>query len=199
MYAVPTVRCAEATAPATEPVTLAEAKTHLRVDYSTEDAYITALIVAAREYCEQITGRCLAQRTFTATLDEFPAYGADIVVPRAPLVSVQSLSYRDGNGVAVTMTANTDYRVTTSVLPGRIRLPVTTGAWPATRRIDDAVTIAFTAGAATAPATAKQAMLLLIGHWFENRESVVQGTISTAVQTTTRALLSTLRLGDIAP
>jgi uncharacterized phiE125 gp8 family phage protein len=199
VYAVPTVRCSEATSPATEPVTLAEAKSHLRVDYSTEDAYITALIVAARSYCEELTGRAFAQRTFTATLDEFPSLGADIVVPRAPLVSVQSLSYRDGNGVAVTMTANTDYRVTTSVLPGRIRLPVTTGAWPATRRIDDAVTIAFTAGAATAPATAKQAMLLLIGHWFENRESVVQGTISTAVQTTTRALLSTLRLGDIAP
>jgi uncharacterized phiE125 gp8 family phage protein len=199
VYADPTVRCSEATSPATEPVTLAEAKSHLRVDYSTEDAYITALIVAARAYCEELTGRAFAQRTFTATLDEFPSLGADIVVPRAPLVSVQSLSYRDGNGVAVTMTANTDYRVTTSVLPGRIRLPVTTGAWPATRRIDDAVTIAFTAGASTAPATAKQAMLLLIGHWFENRESVVQGTISTAVQTTTRALLATLRLGDIAP
>jgi uncharacterized phiE125 gp8 family phage protein len=199
MYAVPTVRCAEATSPATEPVTLAEAKAHLRVDYSTEDAHITALIIAARDYCEQITGRALAQRTFIATLDEFPLRGADIVLPRAPLVSVQSVVYRDGNGDAVTMTANTDYRVSTSVVPGRIRRPVLATAWPTARAIDDAITISFTAGAATAPATAKQAILLLVGHWFENRESVVTGTISSAVQSTTRALLSVLRLGDVAP
>ena len=199
MYAVPTVRCAETSAPASEPVTLAEAKAHLRVDYATEDAYISSLIVAAREYCEQITGRAFAQRNFIATLDEFPARGADIVLPRAPLVGIQNFVYRDGNGTAITMTVNTDYRLSTNIVPARIRRPFTSTSWPTAARVDDALQITFTAGAASAPATAKQAMLLLIGHWFENRESVVHGTISTAVQMTTRALLSVLRLGDVAP
>jgi uncharacterized phiE125 gp8 family phage protein len=195
----PTCRTAEVTAAASEPVTLSEAKLHCRVDHSDEDALITSLISVAREFAERSTGRTLAQRTFTMSMTAFPDAGLDIIVQRSPLISVQSVNYYDSTGTNTLMVANTDYRVRTTTMPGRISLPVTGTTWPVTSVADDAVRIAYTAGGSV-PAMAKQAMLMLIGHWYENRESVVVGDgSSTAVHVASRALLESMRVRDINP
>lgn len=199
MRIYPTARTNEATSAATEPLTLSEAKLHCRVDHSDEDTLITALISTAREFAERSTGRTLAQRTFTMSMTAFPDGGADIIVHRSPLISVQSVYYYNDAGANTLMVSGTDYRVRTGCIPGRISLPVTGTTWPITSAVDDAVRVSYTAGGSV-PACAKQAMLMLVGHWYENRESVVVGDgSSSAVHLASRALLESIRIRDINP
>lgn len=198
MQNYPTTRCAELAQPVTEPVTLAEAKLHLRVDVGDDDALITALIIAARQYCESLSGRTLAQRSYLQTMESFPADGIDIVLRRSPVTAITSVNYYDATGTDVAMTVTTDYRTNFNLIPARVRLPVLTKLWAQTYVVDDAVRIVYTAGAATAPTAAKQTILLLVGHWYENRESVVVGATSNAVDCTVTSLIDSYRIGDIA-
>ena len=73
------------TAPALEPVTLAEAKAHLRVDISDDDDLITAIIKAAREYCEEYLDRTLVHTQWTMRMDAFPW---EFKLPRPPMAPV---------------------------------------------------------------------------------------------------------------
>lgn len=192
-----TNRIADTATPVTEPILLAAAKLHCRVDIAADDDLITALIVSARQYCERITGRTFASRNMTASYDGFPWYGQDFIIPFSPVTAVSSVKYWSVDGVDTTMTLATDYRLDLNVVPARIRLPVTKSVWVDTAYVDDAVRVSFTAGAATTPAAAKQAMLLLIGHWYEHRESVSVEP-SNRVHMTTVALLDSLRIGGVA-
>lgn len=167
------------TAPASEPVTLAEAKLHLYQEDSTaNDTLITSLIVAAREYVEKFTNRALLEQTWKLWLDEFPDSGV-IYLPRSPLRSIVAVTYVDEAGVVQTMSTD-DYVVDTACTPGRIRLAYDT-SWPTTRCELDAVRVEFKAGfgttAAAVPDSIKAAMKLIIGDLFENREQTVVGTI----------------------
>jgi len=168
------MRLSLVTAPTTEPVTLDEAKAHLRVDGTAEDALITALIQAAREHVESQTGRALITQTWDGTLDSFPARGA-IVLPKPPLVSVTSVKHIDAAGAEQTMNPS-DYSVEKPAGPhaqeGRILLGYGK-SWPSTRCQSNAVTIRFEAGYGAAdkvPAALKAAMLLAIGDLYQNRE-----------------------------
>ena len=80
------------TPPAIEPVTLEELKDHLRVDSVDEDALLTGLLAAAREWCEGFQNRAYITQTLQLWLDEWPA-GNAIVLPRPPLQSVASVKY----------------------------------------------------------------------------------------------------------
>ena len=204
MQNYPTTRCAELAQPTIEPVTLAQAKLHLRVDVDDDNALITALIIAARQYCENLSGRTLASRSYLQTMESFPADGIDIVLRRSPVTAIASVNYYDATGTDVAMTVTTDYRTNFNLVPARVRLPVLTKLWAQTYVVDDAVRIIYTAGAAdvngvnTAPTAAKQTILLLVGHWYENRESVVVGATSNAVDCTVTSLIDSYRIGDIA-
>ena len=157
-------------APAEEPVTVTEAKAHLRVDDTNSDTLITSLIVAAREYAETFTRRALITQTWDWIADGFPG---TIVLPLPRLVSVTSITYIDSDGNSQTLAAST-YTVDTDSEPGRI-VPAFGKSWPVTRAVFNAVTVRFVAGygaAAAVPQTIKQAMLLLIGHWYDHREAV---------------------------
>jgi uncharacterized phiE125 gp8 family phage protein len=163
------------TPPASEPVSLAEAKLHLRVDDSAEDALITRLISAARIQCEQMAGRAFITRTLTAMLDEWPADGL-IELPYPPVISVASIIYTDQAGAPTTWPAS-NYQVDATSTPGRIGLAYNK-RWPtATLRPLAPIAVQYTAGygvAAAVPEPYKQGMLLLIGHWYENREAVLE-------------------------
>lgn len=153
------------TEPAAEPITLAEAKLHLRVDHADEDAYITGLITSARLMCEQRTGKTLISSGWTAYGDEFTD---TLELPNPTVTSVASISYVDVNGTTQTLDAST-YRVDVISDPARIK-PVT--EWPETDDRMNAVTVVYTAGYANAnavPAPLKQWMLLAIGDMYENR------------------------------
>lgn len=177
------------TAPLEEPITLAEARAHLRVTATDEDAKILALIFAAREYAENFTGRALVTQTWDLVLECFPR-GREIRLPKPPLQQVVHVKYRDVDNVEQTL-ATSDYQVDADDTSPRIVL-ATNKSWPDTYDRIDAVTVRFKAGyggTAKVPYAIQAAMLLLIGHWFENREAVNIGNITTALDFSVEALL----------
>jgi uncharacterized phiE125 gp8 family phage protein len=162
------------TAPAVEPISSAEAKLHLRVDISDDDNLITALIQTAREVAEDISRRALITQTWKLILDEFPK-GDEIAIPLPPLQSVTSITYKDQDGTASTFSSD-DYIVNTDTEPGKVVLAYG-ASWPSTTLYPTgAITVQFKAGFGDAstdvPEKYRQAMLLLIGHWYENREAI---------------------------
>lgn len=187
----------ESVAPATEPVTSTEAKLHCRVDHSTDDAIFTRLIAVARRQCEQISGWSFITRTLTAELDCWPM-GNTIELLYPPLTSVTSIVYIDEDGGSNTFAAS-NYIVDTHRTPGRIVLKDGV-SWPdAALQVGGAITITYVAGyanAAAVPDQYKQATLLLIGHLYENRETVVvqQGTGAIQIPMTVEWLLMTDRM-----
>lgn len=156
-------------APAIEPVTLEEAKVHLRVTHSSEDTLITALITAAREYVENVIGRKMITQTWDLIYDYFP--GDAIKLPFPPLVEVVSVNYLDENAEAQVL-ASTEYVVDDKSEPGWVS-PV--DAWPATQETINAMSIRFTAGYGVTsdyvPAGLRAAILLVLGDLYENREA----------------------------
>jgi uncharacterized phiE125 gp8 family phage protein len=161
------------TGPTEEPVSTAEAKAHLRVDGSDDDSYIAALITTARMHVEAILRRALITQTWKLVLDSWP--DEVLKLPKPPLASVSSVTYLDENGESQTFSPD-DYIVDTASEPGRLTL-AKDASWPSEELYPlGAVNIQYVAGYADAdavPQAYKQAMLLLIGHFYENREAVV--------------------------
>ena len=124
-----------------EPVTLAEMKTHLRVDHADEDSYIQALISAAREYVEEQTGRRLMYTTQTQKYDSWPT---EMELRWSPLSTVTSIVYTDTSSTTQTCT-NTVYDVDTAVLPGKVR-EAYGQSWPANRGHPNDITVTYVAG-----------------------------------------------------
>jgi uncharacterized phiE125 gp8 family phage protein len=179
------------TAPAIEPVDLASAKTHLRVDGTDEDVLITALITASREYCEGFQNRAYITQTWDLWLESFPSEDY-IRIPLPPLQSVASVKYYGTDNAEYTMAA-ADYFVDNKSEPGRLVLAYGK-SWPSlTLRPANGVVVRFVAGygdaAANVPQKVKQAMLLLIGHWYANREAVLAGSISKEIEFAVKSLL----------
>jgi len=179
-----------------EPVTLAEAKLHIRVTVDSsgdtaEDNLIMDLIKTAREYCENFTGRALATQTIEAYLNGFPCANY-IELPRPPLQSVTSVKYKNRYNVETTMTVDTDYIVDTDSDVGRIVLPYGL-SWPSfTPHPVNPIKIRYVAGYEEAPASIRQSMLLLIGHWYANREAT--GEATGQIEFAVKALLSQHRM-----
>lgn len=166
--------------PASEPLSTAEVKTHLRIEFSDDDTYLDALIKAARRYVEQFTRRSLITQTWRYSLDAWPApiipahlqTGTGVVLPYPPLQSVTSVQYTDTEGSTQTFS---DYTVDTDSDPGWI-LPSYGNAWPVTRNVMNAVRITYVAGYGDAstdvPDELRHAMKLLVAMWYENREAI---------------------------
>lgn len=131
-----------------EPVTLDAVKLHLRLlpDDTEEDLEILLpLISAAREYAENYTGKAFATQRITVSADE----DGTITLPRLPVIEIESVTADDKK---VEYTANAKN--------GTVNVGVA-GA-----------EIVYTAGTQNVPFLARQAMLLLVGHWYANREAV---------------------------
>jgi uncharacterized phiE125 gp8 family phage protein len=165
------------TGPAVEPVTLAEARDHMRVDITDDDVLIAGLITAAREHLETICRPQLAMitQTWRYVADGWPA--SDTLELRPwPLQSVTSVAYTSDAGVTATF-ASSNYVVDTYSKPGRLRLK-STASWPGTTlQVLNGLVVEFVAGygntSAAVPQRLRQALLLLAAHWYENRELAV--------------------------
>lgn len=171
------------TPPTEYPVSLAEAKAHLRVDLDHEDTEIQQCVAAATERAEEFRGEQFCTAVWRLALDRFPSacerigwsetYPFDrgaIVPPRPPLISVASITYVDTNGATQTLSPSA-YQVDAISRPGRI-VPAYGESWPATRSQPNAVLVQYSAGygaASAVPAKIKQAILLMTADLFWNR------------------------------
>lgn len=189
------------TAPNSEPVTRDEAKSHLRVDGTDEDALIDTLIVAARRYVEEQNRWALVTQTWDAFYDRFPKKDtAALVIPRPPLQSVTDVFYTDEDGTKNTLSSS-EYNVDTDQWPGRVLLK-RDNTWPDDELdTSNPVRVRFTAGYGDpedVPKTIYQALLLLIGTMYEHRETTVTGTIVREMPFAAKALIEPYRAPALA-
>jgi uncharacterized phiE125 gp8 family phage protein len=165
---------------------------------SAEDTLLEALITTAREYCEGYQNRQYITATWELWLDRWPC-GGGVKIPRPPLQIVNSIKYYGTDNTEYTMEV-ADYFVDSKSEPGRVSLAYGI-TWPTiTLRPINGVCIEFDAGYGDAvgdvPKRVKQSMLLLIGHWYGQREAVSlgTGTISKEIEFAVHALLGLDRL-----
>jgi uncharacterized phiE125 gp8 family phage protein len=179
--------------PAAPVVSLEEAQVHLRSENTEESALVASLVAAATAQAEAFCRRRFVTQRWRATLDAFPA-GA-LVLPHPPLVSVETVTYVDRDGIVQTLDANA-YVVRTAETPGKI-VPAYGTCWPVARAVADAVAVEFTCGygaPADVPEAIRRAVLLLVGTLYAHRESVVTGTIATELPHTAEWLLGPYRV-----
>ena len=178
------------TNPAYEPVSLAEARRWLRLEADDTDntPVLQILIKAMREYAENLTFRAFVSRQLRLYIEDWPAdtkYGAKIVLPFPPLISVDSFKYRDTDGVLQTL-ATTEYAVHDWSEPAII-IPAWGETWPTIRRVPDAIQVTFTCGYAPGspsdeaanqevqPAALRLWLQARLATLFENREQLIAG------------------------
>lgn len=179
--------------PAAEPVTVAEAKAHLRIDHAAEDVLIGSLILTSRLHIEAALGIALISQAWRLLLDRWPR-GSIVRVPLAPLIAVAEIRVRAADGIATAVPAP-EYAVdAASAAPRIIRV--------ASQRPDPGIAahgieIDFTAGfgttAAAVPAPIRQALLLLVAHWYEHRDPIEIGSEATVIPNGVSELLAPWR------
>jgi uncharacterized phiE125 gp8 family phage protein len=181
------------TPPASEPVTLAEAKAHLRLEGTEDDTYVTALIQAARQHAEEVCWRGVVTQTWEVVLEHFPDCEA-VDLPGGNLGAISSVTYVDADGAEQALNADA-YGADAVSVPGRLVLAYNE-TWPSTRCQWDAVRVRYTVGWAVAdvPAPIKQALLLLVSQMYEHRTPEVMGGTPGKVDFAVDALLAPYRL-----
>lgn len=175
------------TPPAEEPVSLAEAKQHLRVDGGDDDLLIGSLIIAARQAAETKTGRQLITARWKLVLDAFPgpslmqsATGASFSLPghaillaKCPVQAVVSIEYMDMNGATQVMPPG-DYVLDAACEPARLT-PVFGKTWPPTLPQIGSVIVTFDAGygaGSSVPEGIKSWIKLRVGSLYGHREEM---------------------------
>lgn len=161
---MPTTRTAE---PGAEPITLAEAKLHLRVDHADEDGLISGLISVARRTCEDRLERTLITTPWRLAATHFPPSGR-LFLSMGPVQAVSSVQYLDTSGDLQTL-AGADWQLAEGLL-----MPAFNKSWPSTLCQPGAVRVEYTAGYGDAggdvPAPIRHWLKLAIGDLYANRE-----------------------------
>lgn len=171
------------TAATVQPVTKAEVKSNSRlIEGTTEDTLLDQLIAAATDYTERALGRALVSQTWDLYLDAFPPSDKHMLeVPRPPLISVTHIKYWDLNDVEQTWDSS-KYVVDTDREYKAVIYPAINESWPSPRVFPKAVNVRYVAGYADSgasppvladnvPEAIKQAIMMLVGHLYENREA----------------------------
>ena len=158
--------------PATEPITTAEAKAHLRVDFSDEDTYIDTLIVTARKYCEAYCNRVFITQTWRQNLNEWTN---PILLKVNPVISVTSLKYYDTSEAQQTITdSSANYQKDLNSDVAKIYEGLT-NSFPAigsTINPIEIITVCGYGAASDVPDDIKHAIKLMVSHLYENRDMV---------------------------
>ena len=166
--------------PAVEPISLVEAKLDLKVDHTDENDLIDILRQVSREMVEQRTGRSLITQTRVIKLDYFP--GSTITLTHGPVQSVTHIKYYAVDGDPLITVDASDYWV--DIASGIARI-IVKDSWPSTEDMPGAVIITYVAGYGNAgsdvPAPLREACFMILGHLYENRQSVVMSGSPTAV------------------
>lgn len=174
--------------PEIEPVTLEEARSQCQIDadLTIHDSDLNRYIKAARILAEEYTKRSFIEQEWRISGSRFSSgcdwdeYGLEL--PMGPVLRVRSITYLDNDGNRVAM-AESDYSVLTDEEPCRV-FPAYNTTWPSGRYYPGAVQIDYVAGypsagspadAANVPEIARQAILMLVAHWFNAREEADKG------------------------
>jgi uncharacterized phiE125 gp8 family phage protein len=190
------------TAPSVEPLTLTEAKLYLRVDQSTEDNLISGMVVAARQWVETYTRRALVTQTWDFRYEAFMDTRQPLILPKAPLQSVTSITYLDEDGVSQTLaSSNYSVRTLSGATAGRgyielnddVSLPslYTDALAPVTVRA-----VCGYGAAAAVPDGVKMAIYLMLGDLYEQRQETMMS-VSSKTKTTIERLLGPYRLEQV--
>jgi uncharacterized phiE125 gp8 family phage protein len=181
------------TGPAFEPLTLDEALAHCRIDQDTEDGLIAGYIMAARQYAERSLRSPIIKATFDFTLDWFWPFVAvewmaipagypriRIELPYSSVREVTSVKYVAGDGTTQTLDPILYFTVLDASVP--YIDPAYGVSWPTPRYQPNCITVRFDAGLAedlselsAGYETVRQAMLLLVAYWYDNRGSAQFG------------------------
>ena len=163
--------------PSTTPISVAEAKQHLRVDHDSDNNYIASLISVETKTAEQSLRKALMQQTRRLDVCEFPA--SEFVLDMPPLNAVTSLDYTATDGSTATVGSSV-YDVDTASVPGRVLL-AKDQTWPTPQEeTHDAVRLTYTTGVSASslvPVEYKHAIKLLVERWYEHRGEVAQGNL----------------------
>ena len=182
-------------APASEPVSLADVKAHCRIDHSDDDTYIAGLIAAAVAFVDAQgeLGRAMITQTWAQYESQAPGR---VRLDMGPFIELVSVKFFDAAGSLQTATlADFEIRLHGDFV---ICKPKEDREWPTADTREDAIKITYTAGygaASDVPAGIKHALLMLIGHWYENREAVVIGTITATTPMAFAVLIGNERVG----
>jgi len=177
MRPTPYVAFEETAAPAEEPVTVAEIKTHARVTLSADDTYLTNLGVAVRRNLEGILAARFVNQTWKATYDGWPE-GRALILPAGPATSLTSIVYYDRDGDSATFDSANYVTDLASPLP---RAVLKTGSsWPTpadelreANGIEATAVFGYGAAAANVPEEIKHAIKMVVAHLYSRRESHV--------------------------
>jgi uncharacterized phiE125 gp8 family phage protein len=179
------------TAPSTEPLTYSEVKAYLRLNGDSEEAFVTSLIVVARQYVESQIWRPLISQVQSMNFDKSELTTQVYNINKAPVISINSVTYYDLNNALQTLNAS-DWESDIYSNPARFRIKTL----PQIYDRMNALQVNFTCGysnAASVPLPIKQAMLMLIGHYYENRQIVMTGTQVNEVPFAAETLLNPFR------
>lgn len=193
------------TAPTTQPLTLSDAKAHLRLLDDSMDSELLRFIDVATRWLEEGLGITLINTARGVLLDCFPDDWDRFDIPRPPLVSVQSLQYYDTANAQQTLVEGTDFEVVTSTKARGYIYPILSAwpsGWPSTYDRPDAVDLRFTAGYGTAhtaiPEEAKHILRMMVAQFDENRAPTITGTISQEIKMALQSLRQTMSHGFYA-
>jgi len=176
----------------TYPVSLTEAKLHLKVDITTDDTLITNLIVAATQVSEEYTNRFFINTVVNQTCSDFKELSE---LFKSKVSAVTHIKYYDSDN-AQQIWASSNYVVNKEYEPCQINL-VVDGSFPNIADRIDAIECRYTVGYGTAsdvPDVIKQAILLTLGNWYENRMSVITGRTTTEMPMSAKFLLDTYKV-----
>lgn len=184
--------------PSEEPITVDDIAAHVRADSGEPTSEFAGFIAAARRWAEEYTGQRFIQRGAVCYFDGWPRGCADVILPAAPLASVSAVEYIADATNAYVEWSSSRYQVDAINVPPRLR-PVWGQSYPTLQPgTYNAVKITLTAGIATAaenvPDDIKHALLLLCGHFYQNREAVLTGSVSKEIEFSVTALLGSYRV-----
>lgn len=182
--------------PAEIPLTLAEAKTHLRITWDDQDEEVAAFIAAATRHVEHYTGRALISQGWEKRLDAFPLRSTAIELARPPVTAADAVRYLDPESGALLTLDPQCYELDAQTETAWL-VPAYGFVWPLARAHINAVRIEFTCGylaPGVVPEDIKQALKLLVGHFSENREAVVVGNIVSELPLAVTMLLDPYRV-----
>ena len=173
--------------------TTAEAKDFLKVDTTADDSLIDSLIKAATQSCQIFTNRYFLDTTVTQYSDNWFEFYR---LYKSPVIAITHVKYYDTNDTLQTL-ASSNYILDNISQPARIGISVD-GTLPNLADRINAVEVKYSVGygelSSDVPEGIKQAVLITIGNWYENRQTVITGRTATELPLSSQYLLEQYKI-----